>query len=142
MESMINSRVLYEPIQMWTSYWAKANKLFWSSSEVVARRGQLFSESQQKLPFDGNFDRMASEKGTAGVDAWMAMAAAMARIGPVWGLRLWTDVLSVKSPDTIIQRAAIENTRNGLRVIKAGMRPVQKQVSANSKRLAKKRTHK
>jgi len=65
------------PVTLWTSYWLKTSQLFWSSSEVIARRGVKYLSEESSRTASVDFDGMVSEKSAAAIDSWWAMAFKM-----------------------------------------------------------------
>ena len=137
----VPAQMFLQPFQLWTQYWMNLSKMMWSSGDVIARRGMLYAETGTAGKMDPNFDRMASEKGNAAVEAWTEMAAKTMQLAPMWGMNLWTNALTPRSSPqamgNLMARTARDNTVATLRVVNAGMKPVQRQVSANVKRLSK-----
>ena len=137
--SNLPAQMYFQPVQAWSSYWLKLSQLMWSSGDVIARRGMLYAGSDNSARLNSDFDGMASEKSKAAVESWMAMMAATAQLAPGWGIRLWQSALMpAKTPQALgnqMVRAALDNTQTSLRVAKAGMRPLQKQVTSNVTRL-------
>lgn len=137
--SNVSAQLFLQPFQVWSSYCLKLSQLMWSSADVMARRGLLYAGSDQAARLGSDFDGMVSEKGRAAMDAWMAMMRTAMQLAPAWGMRWWAGAMVPgKTPHALgnqLTRAALDNTATTLRVVKAGMRPVQKQVTANATRL-------
>lgn len=126
------------PLQAWGIYCMRASHLFWSSGEVVARRGLLYAFPGSKNVLDPDFDRMVSEKSTAAMEMWSAMMTKSAQLAPTLGWKLWANMfMPQNSTDsaTSTQAASTALGNATLNVLKAGMRPVQTRVTANTKRL-------
>lgn len=130
--------------RIWGAWWLDASRLFWSSGDVVARRGLLFAQSGPAALFDPDFDKMGSEKQRAAVEAWMAMSMKAAQFMPGWGLQLWLNALQPAATPRAAQRrieaSGLRAAGEALQINQAGMRSVQRQVSINAKRLGKKKT--
>jgi len=127
-----------QPLEAWSNYCLKASQLFWSSSEVITRRGLLYAFPGSANALNPDFDRMVSEKGAAATEIWTAMFARSTQLAPMLAWKLWANMFMPRSSITSTASAHAANTAVGnatLNVIKAGMRPVQKRVNANAKRL-------
>ncbi len=126
------------PLQAWGIYCLRASHLFWSSGEVVARRGLLYAFPGSANVLDPDFDRMVSEKNTAAMEMWSAMMAKSTQLAPTLGWKLWANLYMPQSAGSSATRPQAASAALGnatLSVLKAGMRPVQKRVTANAKRL-------
>lgn len=126
------------PLEAWSNYCLKASQLFWSSSEVIARRGMLYAFPGSANVLNPDFDRMVSEKGAAATEMWTAMFTKSTQLAPTLAWKLWANMFIPRSSITSTASAQAANSAVGnatLNVIKAGMRPVQKRVTANAKRL-------
>ena len=127
-------------LQAWGIYCMRASHLFWSSGEVIARRGLLYAFPESANVLDPDFDRMVSEKSVAATEMWTAMIAKSTQLGPALGWKIWSNMFMPNSAGyadmgTQATQGAIGNANAALSVMKAGMRPVQKRVTANAKRL-------
>jgi len=127
-----------QPMEAWSNYCLKASQLFWSSSEVIARRGLLYAFPGTANALAPEFDRMVSEKSAAATEMWTAMFTKSTQLAPTLAWKLWANLLIPRSP--ITSAASVQSTHTALgnatlNVIKTGMRPVQKRVTANAKRL-------
>jgi len=127
-----------QPMKAWSNYCLKASQLFGSSSEVIARRGLLYAFPGTANVLAPEFDRMVSEKSAAATEMWTAMFTKSTQLAPTLVWKLWANLFIPRSP--IASTASVQSTHTALgnatlNVIKTGMRPVQRRVTANAKRL-------
>ena len=133
--------MLYQQAQAWTTYWMNLSQLCVSSSEVVARRSLLGLKGGVAKAPSLDFDGMASEKIAAATEAWGAMAAMAFRMSPLalgagWVAKLFSPRSYTSAGfASLASEAMSHGTDATLRIVGAGMKPVQRRVHANTKRL-------
>ncbi len=139
---IFNARAFQNPFfksfELWSSFTRNNATMLMSASEVIGRRTTRMA--QHGAAPDANdrreMHRMVSEKQSAMAEASMAAWAQWMRSSQT----MWTGALFPRSASRRPSTAATSMIDAQLKIANAAMKPLQKRVAANQKRLSGKRS--
>lgn len=124
----------FKSFELWSSFASNNAAMLWSAGEVIGRRTARMARhgAAPNVNDRREMQRMVAEKHAAIVESSMAAWAQWMQSSQA----MWAEALLPRSPAKRRSRAAKSIVEAQLEIAHAALKPLQKRVAANQKRLS------